>query len=143
MNSDMVSADYCLPAGRDGSFSPAGTSGLPSRARYLRLKGLELPVLRKYLVPAVSAVTVNLSAWWPIRGHSACPHGKHFSCGDKHSLVAICYSCRQKQHIGRRDRCRRPLRHAGKRPSGSAHSSPATTRAWHSLRERKTSQSNH
>lgn len=48
----------------------------------LRLKGAELPVLRKYLVLDQSAGTGNLSAWWPIRGHSACPHGKHRPCED-------------------------------------------------------------
>lgn len=105
---------------RNDFFSVSVTSGCPrtGRARNLRLKGVELPVVRKYFVPDVSSVTVNLSAWWPIRGHSECPHGKHFSCEDKHSLVAICYSCRKKKQIGRREgqmTRRRSVRHAGER----------------------------
>lgn len=57
------------------------------RTSSLRLKGVELPVVRKYFDMDVSSVTVNLSAWWPIRGHSGSPHGKHFPCEDQHSTV--------------------------------------------------------
>lgn len=62
------------------------------RTSSLRLKGVELPVVRKYFDMDVSSVTVNLSAWWPIRGHSGSPHGKHFPCEDQHSTVTICFS---------------------------------------------------
>ena len=55
-------------------------------AGYLRPKGFELPVLRKYLLFKTSAVTVNLSAWEPIRGHLLSGHGKHFPCGDKDTV---------------------------------------------------------
>lgn len=54
-----------------------------ARAGYLRLKGVELPVLRKYFVFETPSVTVNLSASWPIRGHWPFSHGKHFPCEDK------------------------------------------------------------
>lgn len=53
------------------------------RAVYLRPKGWELPVLRKYFIFEMPSVTVNLSAWWPIRGHLLSAHGKHFPCEDK------------------------------------------------------------
>lgn len=57
------------------------------KGRYLRPKGLELPVLRKYFVFEMPSVTVNLSALWPIRGHLSFAHGKHFPCEDKDTAM--------------------------------------------------------
>lgn len=81
------------------SFRGSGTS-------YSRRNGAFLPVVRKYFVMGVSSVPVNLSAWWPIRGHSVCPQGKHFPCEDKQSTITSVVAAETRRNTQRANRCK-------------------------------------